>query len=124
MNESQGMLFDVTAHGFTPKPLPVASAIAPAPKTKDVPADFARLLADNPGLYEECAAMALDEKRRGKKKWSARTIIEILRWKRQTVHDDGDFGISNVYSPLLARKLMADYPELEGFFDLKESRFV
>lgn len=81
---------------------------------------FAEFDRANPHVFEALKRLSLDMKRRGFERWSIKAAFEICRWMAalQTVGED--FKLNNDYHALYARKLMAEVPALEGFFELRE----
>ena len=71
-----------------------------------------------PALHELCH----QAKARGYTNWSVGALFEVLRW--QTALTTGDLGlkINNNHRALAARDLMAEYPELDGFFRTRERK--
>jgi hypothetical protein len=63
---------------------------------------------------------ARQAKAKGYERFSAKAIFERLRWyySFETTSDD-EFKLNNSYTALYARKAIADYPEFEGFFELR-----
>ena len=76
----------------------------------------------NPWLLPKLAEMSLELKRLGHVRYSMKGIFEALRW--ETRHSTNDFGlkINNNYTAFAARDLMQLYPELDGFFALREQK--
>lgn len=56
---------------------------------------------------------------RGRRHWSARTIIEYLRHETALADDGRDFKINNVTAPDLARLYRLRYPERADLFELR-----
>jgi len=58
------------------------------------------------------------------KNYSARDIFPIMRWHRgpKGLKEDG-FKINNNYSPFYARKFHELYPQHEGFFRTRKSKY-
>lgn len=85
-------------------------------KTKD---RFRVYHIDNPHVYQEFCKRAAMMLKTGRKKYSARTIFEVMRWDwdLKTTHED--FKISNDFIPIYVRMLIYHHPEYEQFFDLK-----
>ena len=86
------------------------------------PSGFDRWLAENRHIYRKFVALALQAKDRGMEHWSARAVIQVMRWRMQ-IRERGDaqFKINNNYTPGLARLAMQQYPQLEGFFRCRDS---
>lgn len=72
-------------------------------------------------VYREFIAIARQLKDAGQEHYGAKSIMEILRYHRSIRGPAGDtWKINNNYSSRLARKAMAECPELAGFFSLRE----
>lgn len=76
----------------------------------------------NPHLYEAFKQVAFDAMKLGFKTYGANGIFEIIRWKRAE-RGDGEFKINNNYAPLFARLFVNEYPQYEGFFRFRQSKF-
>ena len=76
----------------------------------------------NPWVMPKLAEIAIEMKRAGHERWSINGVFEVFRW--QTRHDMRDLGFkaNNNHRALAARDLMVEYPELEGFFALRERK--
>ena len=46
-------------------------------------------------------------------------LFHILRWETRASTEDLGLKINNNYSSLAARDLMFNYPELDGFFEIR-----
>jgi hypothetical protein len=61
-------------------------------------------------------------RRTGRKKYSAWTIINKIRWDRD-IRTDGDvFKINNDFIALYARKLIDEDSRFDGFFELRRMK--
>lgn len=75
----------------------------------------------NRRVWEMFEGLALKVKNQGFKTYSAKTIMEVIRW-----HEDIDtntcerFKINNNYTSLYVRALIRKRPEFIGFFELRE----
>ena len=78
-------------------------------------------LKDNSHVYRRFCFIARKARRIGMKRWSARGVIHVMRWKSAIQDSDPTFKINNNISPMLARQAMKDYPELEGFFEVRDA---
>jgi len=65
--------------------------------------------------FEACRAYA-----RGRRHYSARTIIEWLRHETSLRQGNADFKINGNYVPDLARLWNYLYPERSGFFEIRQ----
>jgi hypothetical protein len=78
--------------------------------------------AQNPWLLPKLAEMALELKRLGHERYSMKGIFEALRWETRYSTNDLGLKVNNNYTAFAARDLMNQYPELEGFFALREQK--
>ena len=76
----------------------------------------------NPRLLPHLARLALELKHAGHPRYSMDGLFHILRWETRLSTGDLGLRINNNYSAFAARDLMLQYPELEGFFQLREQR--
>lgn len=76
---------------------------------------------DNPHVFQMFVAYARQAKKRGYDRFSAKAIFERLRWyfSFETQSED-EFKLNNSFTALYARKAIAEYPEFDGFFQLRE----
>lgn len=88
---------------------------------QDMPEKFHEWLVDNHHVYYAFVKEAFKVKGAGFKHYSARTIIHVLRHHSAISETGGEWKINNNYSPYLARLVMREYPEFEGFFDLRRT---
>lgn len=77
---------------------------------------------DNPHVYEEFCEKAKYAFKKGLRRYSARTIIETIRWKTSISTTSKDFKISNCYSPFYARLFAKDFPQLKEIFNYSQSQ--
>lgn len=56
---------------------------------------------------------------RGRRKYSARTIVEVLRHESSLAEVGSEWKINNVRIPDMARLYMAAYPERDGLFETR-----
>jgi len=80
---------------------------------------------DNRQVFDLFIRFAREAKRAGKKRYSARAIVERIRWEVEIVaktHDE--FKINNNHCAYYARLAMLLYPsEIAGFFVRRDTRF-
>ena len=86
------------------------------------PPGLSHWLKRNQHIYRKFTQMAFDQKRLGRKHYSARAIVQRMRWDTN-IRQAGDqtYKIDNVMTPGLARLAMRDEPELKGFFRCRNS---
>lgn len=82
--------------------------------------DFYR---DNFDVYCKFVSQALRMSNAGRRHYSARTIIENIRWETDLGDVASEFKINNDFIPYLARLSMSRFPELAGFFELRQSHY-
>lgn len=106
-------LFAQTAHGPVP-------AVVEAPADEQTLEDrFALFLLDCPDVYPEFVKIALDLKESGIERYSSDAVCHVIRYFRATRSRNDGFKINNNMTSRLARKAMAEYPELAGFFETR-----
>lgn len=74
----------------------------------------------HPEVYSRFVMLVRAARATGHRRYSARTIIENIRW-HYTVNErrDGGFKINDHFSPFYVRKFIAENPEFSGFFELR-----
>lgn len=81
------------------------------------PTDFWTWLADNRHVLEAFIKTALEEKARGRARWSARSIFHVLRWQSQIAEGGQKIvKVNNNATAGLARLAPRLEPKLQGFF--------
>ncbi len=84
------------------------------------PAGFFYWLPKNSAVYREFERRALRMAQTGRKRYSARTIVEVMRWDSDIADTEKTFKINDHYTPGMARLFMgahgAAYPT---FFELR-----
>ena len=76
----------------------------------------------NPHVYHQFRQLALDMRATGRARYSARTIMEVLRW-HYDIKTTGDvFEINDNFTPIYVRLLIYNHPEFTDFFELREVR--
>lgn len=86
---------------------------------------FEKFIEKYPEVYKEFKHLSLLLIKRGYKKYSAKGIVEVIRFKSavrfKTFLDNPEpFKINNNYTPDLARKFINDLPEHKDFFSFRE----
>ena len=76
---------------------------------------------ENPDIYSRFVYMARQLKAQGRTKCSARHLIEVIRWEEGKGKTE-EFKINSDYVPIMARMLMDEYPEMDGFFEIRAIR--
>ena len=75
----------------------------------------------NPQIYKMFCKFAEQAARR-RDHYSAKAIMERIRWETMISDDQPDFKIDNTWTSHYARKYMKDHPEHDGFFELRIKR--
>ncbi len=76
----------------------------------------------NPHVYAALRRLALGYRRAGQEHCGMKMLYEVLRYQ-SGIHTKGDpYTLNNNFTALYARKMMAEEPELAGFFELRERR--
>jgi len=77
--------------------------------------------AAHPEVYDYLLTLCFDLRRRGFRRYGIRSLWERARWHFQVERDLGeDFKLNDHLHSRYARRLMAEHPELDGFFELRE----
>jgi hypothetical protein len=99
---------------------PLFQAPPPPPKPSSRYQRFLEFHAANPHVYERLRDLALYVKRQGKKV-GIRLLWERLRWDLEVEVDRLEEGprLNDHFPPFYARKLMAEVPQLAGFFETR-----
>lgn len=76
---------------------------------------------ENPKFYALFVRFSLQAVNAGRKRFSARTVIHRIRWYT-TIDTQGDaYKVNNNWSPFYARLFEHDFPEHDGFFEMRSS---
>jgi len=86
----------------------------------------------NPKVYAHFIRLAMEAIRRGKKRISAKLILNVLRWEvfietnDTTLWDTGKelrhLKINDAYASRYGRMFVTDFPKYEDFFEFRELR--
>jgi hypothetical protein len=77
----------------------------------------------NPTVYPRFLKIAIETHSKGFKRYSAKAILEVVRYFTSVAENGGKFKINNNVTPMFARQAVQDRPELNGFFELRRSKF-
>lgn len=83
--------------------------------------DFEHYHRTNPRIYDYLVNFAFQARNAGKTKTSITLLVNRVRWYVDVETQGDDFKINDHYGPYYARLLMAEYPGLEGLFNLRAS---
>lgn len=76
---------------------------------------------ENPHVYGRLVEMAREAKRRGIEKWGMKRLFEVIRWEHAIRTRGECVKLNNNYTAFYARRVMADHPDLDGFFETRTS---
>ena len=79
-------------------------------------------LYDNPHIYEAFELQALKALVKGRKKISAKLIINWIRWNEYLESSDKNFRINDAYQAYYARLFVAYNPEHSDAFNFRKLR--
>ena len=84
------------------------------------PEGFWHWLSKNEHIYKAFKVEAIRMGLTGRKRYSARTIIEVLRWNSDLRDNEVTFKINDHYTPGMARLFMNEYGgRFPEFFELR-----
>jgi|TARA_R110002020_G_scaffold1635_4_gene7422 hypothetical protein len=78
--------------------------------------------AKNPNLLPQLAGLARELKLAGHSRYSMDGLFHILRWETRSTTGDLGLKVNNNHTAFAARDLMAQFPDLQGFFALREQK--
>lgn len=81
---------------------------------------FRRFHSANPEVYRNLVNLARQLKRSGRDSYGIVGLYEVLRYDASLKTDGKPFKLSNDYRSRYARLIMAQEPDLEGFFKTRE----
>ena len=77
---------------------------------------------NQPWLLPKLAEIARKLQKRGYTRYSISGLFHILRWETDASTGDLGLKVNNNHQPFAARELMQLYPDLDGFFNLREQK--
>ena len=98
---------------------PITAVYSPPEAT--ITERFERFHEANPHVYDALRDMALWLKGQGKRA-GIKLLFEQLRWLALIQTDGEPYKLNNDFTAHYARLLMADEPQLDGFFQIRERR--
>ena len=81
---------------------------------------FNKFDTENPHVYEFYKKFAFALLACGRKRCSIALLTERIRWEVYVTTSALDFKINNNFRSRYARKLMTEYPELQGMFSTRK----
>lgn len=107
----------------TPEPPPRPTVAPEYPEGSTTAERFAIFNDKNPHIRNKLRRMALELKRKGHDHYGIKALIEVLRWDYAVrTRSGGDFKINNAFATPYAHLLMAENPELRGFFKTRQRK--
>lgn len=88
--------------------------------TKTKLARFKKFHLENPHIWKEFKRRVAQAMRAGVRFYSARVIIEVVRWHFDVETKGNPFKVNNDWSPLYARLFVYNYPRHADFFEFRE----
>lgn len=82
---------------------------------------FLKYHKENPHVYQEFKKLTFKTIQKGFKHYSARGIIQLLRWHTGVSENGTGLKINDHRSMYYGRMFMNEYPEHDGFFRLRSS---
>lgn len=94
----------------------------PAPVKDRIEVEFDKFHAKHPEVYRQLIKLAYEWKSHGHSKLGIATIFERLRWEWHVgnIKDDEGYKLNNNYRALYARKMMNEFPDLDGLFEIRK----
>ncbi len=83
---------------------------------------FEKFDREHPEVYEEIIRLTKLIRSRGFKHFAIGAMWERMRWYFVFERDQDDFKLNDHYRSRYVRKLIKDYPEFDGMFELRELR--
>ncbi len=82
-------------------------------------ADFKKYHLENPQIYNGFKKLAFEMRKSGRKTYSAKLIINVLRWQSDLKDNGYEFKISDQYQSLFPRLMSYQFPDFESFFEFR-----
>lgn len=76
----------------------------------------------NPLVWKLFERYALEAINSGRRHYSARTIMERVRWHAEVTTKGGSFKLNNNHVPYYARLFIQTHPEHADFFETRERK--
>lgn len=92
-----------------------------SPKVVDSFVTFHR---DHPEIYRLFVKLTFELKTAGIRRYSVSAIFERMRWSEIVERGNRDFKLNNSYRSCLVRTALLEFPELNGFFETRKSKWA
>jgi hypothetical protein len=76
----------------------------------------------NPHIFEAFADQVFQALKQGKKKVSAKMILNVIRWNQYLKTNDLSFKINDAYQAYYSRLFVQKYPQYSDVFDFRKLR--
>lgn len=76
----------------------------------------------NPQVYLKLVELTIGLRQQGRKRIGMQMLFEVIRWQTMMTTTDADYKINNNYRSRYSRKIMAEYPEFDGMFEIREMK--
>lgn len=73
----------------------------------------------NPEVWKAFESVAMDVINTGSKKWGAKAVVEVARWKLR-IERRQDYAVNNNFTAYYARIFALKYPQHADFFEFRE----
>lgn len=73
----------------------------------------------NPHVYEEFKRLALEMAATGRKKYSSKCLINVLRWNMDLRTNGDVFKINDKFQSIYGRMFVHNHPEFADFFEFR-----
>ena len=83
-------------------------------------AQFEKFDRDNPAVFTTLVRLAREWKAAGHNRCAIDLLVNRVRWEIGLQTTGDDFVINNSYRSRYSRKIMAECPDLTGFFEVRE----
>ena len=83
---------------------------------------FKQFHKENPRVYDLFVTYSKRMKISGKNKYSAWTIVNVIRWNMDLWTTGDVFKINNDFIAIYARVMIHNYPEFADFFELRQTK--
>lgn len=87
--------------------------------SKETLDQFKKFHNNNPQIYEEFKKLAYKMKSTGRRKYSSKMIINVLRWETDLRSDGDEFKINDRFQSIYGRLLAYHDPSFEEFFEFR-----
>ena len=83
--------------------------------------NFDNFISANPQVWDLFIRFTLERISKGFKHYGAREVLQRIRWEVDSLEKGSGYKLNNNYSPWLARKFHAEYPQHKDFFRMRDA---